>query len=88
MNKAHYIALFGYGCAANSLLSFLAAIHPNAYRLGTAVYGILILILAAGVILDDAIYPALKIPQVTYYGLLGVCFLTMVLGSGLVWLTL
>lgn len=86
MTKAHYIALFGWGCAANSLLSWLAALHPNAYTLGKAVYGLLAILLLAGVCFDDAVYPVLDMSQTTYYGLLGVIFLTMVLGSGLIWL--
>lgn len=86
INKAHFLALFGWGCAANSLLAWLAAIHPNAYALGKAVYGIMGVLLLAGVAFDDAVYPAIGIDQARYYGLLVTVFLTMLFGSGLIWL--
>lgn len=87
MSKAHLIALFGVGCAANSLISWLAAIHPDGGLFAKGFYGTLLLLLGIGLMLDDTIYPALNLSQYGYYGLLGVTFLSALLGSGLIWLS-
>ncbi|MBE9182884.1 hypothetical protein IQ268_30575 [Oculatella sp. LEGE 06141] len=87
MTKAHLIALFGLGCAANTLISWLAAIHPSGHAIGKAIYFSLVIALLFGLVFDDAIYSALKMEQTSYYGLLGTIVLTVVLGGGLVWLS-
>lgn len=88
MSKAHLIALFGVGCAANSLISWLAALHPNAGDFAKGFYGVLLLMIGVGLMLDDTIYPSLNLSQYSYYGLLGVTFLSALIGSGLIWLSL
>jgi hypothetical protein len=86
MNKAHLISLFGIGCAANSLLSWLADIHPNAASVAKGIYVIAVILILSGLFLDDLVYPILKISQLAYYGLLAASLLTILVGSGLIWL--
>jgi hypothetical protein len=87
MSKAHLLALFGLGCAANSLICWLAAINPQMASLTKAIYFGLFVLLIAGIALDDVIYPALKLSDRNYYGILAMLFVTATIGGGLVWLS-
>jgi hypothetical protein len=88
MTTAHLIALLGAGCAASSLIAWLAAINPLGAAVGKAIYCGVFLCLILGLLLDDVMAPVLKMAQENYYGLLALTFLAVLLGGGLVWLSI
>lgn len=86
MNAAHFIALFGLSCAANSLLAWLAAVNPAGHDIGKAIYVLLCITLFAALMMDDFVAPILGLDQLNYYGFIASIVLSMLLGSGLIWL--
>jgi len=84
MNPAHLIALFGFGCAANSLLAWLAASHPALYSVGVSVYLIGFLLWAITFALDDLFSPFLGLDTRTYHAVMIAIALAAVLGVSLV----
>jgi len=86
MTPAHLIALFGVGCAANSLITWLAAIHPHAHTVGRTIYVLAGILLLAGLVLDDLVYPHFRMTQGAYYLMLAAIFMSIAIGGGLIWL--
>ncbi|NJL21308.1 MAG: hypothetical protein HC895_11555 [Leptolyngbyaceae cyanobacterium SM1_3_5] len=87
MTTAHLIALLGAGCAASSLIAWLAAINPLGAAVGKAIYCGLFLCLILGLLLDDVMHVVFKLTVEQYYGLLAFVFLAILMGGGLVWLS-
>lgn len=86
MNAAHFLALFGLACAANSLLAWLAAVNPLGHDVGKAIYILGCLLLFAAWMMDDFIAPILGLSKLNYYGFIASIVLSMILGTGLIWL--
>lgn len=84
MNSAHLIALFGFGCAANSLLAWLSAAHPALYSVGISIYVIGFLLWAIGFALDDLFSPYLGLDTKTYHAVMIAFAVSAVLGVSLV----
>lgn len=88
MSKAAFLAsLFFAGCAANSLISWLAAMHPSGVSAGRFFYIVLIILCLAGIMLDDGIQPYTGLKPAAYYTVIAMIVLSALFGSGLVWLS-
>ena len=84
MTKAHLIALFGFGCAVNSMLAWLSSAHPALYNVGVSIYIIGFLLWAIGLGLDDLFAPYLGLDTRTYHAILIAFAVAAVLGVMLV----
>lgn len=88
MHKAAFLAsLFFAGCAANSLISWLAAIHPAGYSVGRFVYIVMFIFCLVGIAFDDGIQPNTGLTPPAYYTAIAGIFLSMLFGSALIWLS-
>lgn len=87
MHKAAFLAsLFFAGCAANSLISWLAAMHPNGTQVGKFIYIVLFILCLVGIVFDDGVQPATGLTPPAYYTAIAGVLLSMLFGSGLIWL--
>lgn len=77
MSAAHYLPLFGLGCAASSLIAWLAASHPALYSVGLSFFLIGALLWFIGFMLDDLFAPYLGLDTRSYHAL----FLALALAS-------
>ena len=84
MTPAHLIALFGFGCAAHSLLAWLSAAHPALYSVGVSVYIIGFLLWAIAFFMDDLFSPFLGLDTRTYHAVMIAFAASAVLGVSLV----
>lgn len=84
MTSAHFLALFGLGCAVNSLIAWLSSAHPGLYNVGVSIYLIGFLLWAACFALDDLFSPYLGFDTRTYHALCIAIALSAVLGVGMV----
>lgn len=86
MNAAHYLPLFGLGCAASSLIAWLAAIHPALYSAGLAFFMIGAFLWFVGFMLDDLFSPYLGVDTRTYHALFFAIAIAAIVGVGVVML--
>lgn len=84
MTPAHLIALFGLGCAVNSLIAWLSAAHPGLYNVGISIYSIGFLLWAVAFALDDLFAPYLGLDTRSYHALCISLAISAVLGVGMV----
>lgn len=84
MTSAHLIALFGFGCAVNSLLAWLSSAHPALYNVGVSIYIIGFLLWAIAFALDDLFSPYLGLDTRTYHAVMIAFAVSAVIGVGLV----
>lgn len=84
MTPAHLIALFGFGCAAHSLIAWLSAAHPSLYAVGISIYLVGFLLWLACFALDDLFSPYLGLDVRTYHAVLIALAISAILGVGMV----
>lgn len=84
MSPAHLIALFGLGCALNSLIAWLSSAHPALYPVGLSIYLIGFLLWLACFVLDDLFSPYLGLDVRSYHALMIAIAISAVLGVGMV----
>lgn len=87
MNAAHFIALFGLGCAASSLIAWLAAIHPGFYSAGFSIFIIGSVLWFIGFLLDDLFSPYLGLDTRSYHALFFAIAIASVVGIAVVLLS-
>lgn len=78
----HLIGLFLVGCIASSLISWLATLHPLAYKSATFVYVLAVLTWGICWILDDAVVKLLRTDLITYRAFLLGLAATILIGLG------
>lgn len=80
MNAAHFVALFGLGCAASSLIAWLAAIHPSLYSVGFSIFLVGAFLWFVGFMLDDLFAPYLGLDTRSYHALFFAVAIASVVG--------
>lgn len=84
MNAAHFIPLFGLGCAASSLVAWLAATHPALYGVGLSFFLVGAFLWFVGFMLDDLFSPYLGLDTRTYHALFFAIAIASVVGVAIV----
>lgn len=86
MQLLYILPLFLGGAACSSLLTFLGTLHPVVGTIGRSLFVVILVLLVAAFILDDAIHPLVKMDQIQYYATVIGAALALILGVLVVWL--
>lgn len=84
MQPAHFLALFGLGCAGSSLIAWLSAAHPALYGVGLSFFIVGCVLWFACFMLDDLFSPYLALDTRSYHALMIAIALSAVIGVGMV----
>ena len=82
----HFSAYFLLGCIASSLVSWVGSIHPALFPVMWFIYGLVAVIFAMALLLDDAVRPQLKLAEVDYYAVMIAFAVAIALGGLVRWL--
>lgn len=84
MTSAHFLALFGLGCAGSSLIAWLSAVHPGLYNFGLSFFIIGALLWFCVFMLDDLFSPYLGLDTRSYHAFMIAIALATIIGVGMV----
>jgi len=84
MQPAHFLALFGLGCAGSSLIAWLSAVHPALYGTGLSFFIIGAVLWFICFLLDDLFSPYLGLDTRSYHALMIAIAVAAVIGVGMV----
>jgi fucose 4-O-acetylase-like acetyltransferase len=77
---------FLVGCITSSAIAWFGSVHPSFRVIPVALYILLFAVWVICWLVDDAVYPYLKLSQKDYYGLLIAVGVAIALGGLLQWL--